>query len=90
MVKESFDKLVDHFISGGFFLVEAVEFLEKSMIARALERTNGNRLAASKMLGIHRNTLQRKTEQYQIGSRKLAPKPALPAKPVRARPRKAG
>jgi DNA-binding NtrC family response regulator len=92
LIKENFDKLVDHFVTGGFFLVEAVELLEKSMIARALEKTNGNRLAASKLLGIHRNTLQRKTEQYQIEGRKTkaARKPAQRVKAAVAHSRKSG
>jgi DNA-binding NtrC family response regulator len=66
-MKESFERLVDHLIESGFFLEEAVEILEKTLIARAVERTDGNRSAASKLLGIHRNTLQRKIDQYQLG-----------------------
>ena len=41
-MKESFDSLIDHLVSGGFFLEEAVEILEKGMIARALAKTNQN------------------------------------------------
>jgi DNA-binding NtrC family response regulator len=65
-MKETFDSLVDHFIAGGFFLEEAIELLEKGLIQRALEQTSGNRSAASKLLGIHRNTLQRKLAEYRI------------------------
>ena len=39
-------------MDGGFFLEEAVEILERSLITRALERTGGNRSRASKLLGI--------------------------------------
>lgn len=69
-MKESFERLVDHLIENGFFLEEAVEILEKTLIARAVERTDGNRSAASKLLGIHRNTLQRKIDQYQLGDQR--------------------
>ena len=65
-MKEKFDSLVEHLLDNGFFLVEAVELLEKGMIGRAMARTNGNRSAASKLLGIHRNTLQRKCAEYKL------------------------
>jgi DNA-binding NtrC family response regulator len=65
-MKHTFDDLVDHLIKGGFFLEEAVEILEKTLIIRTLERTGGNRSAASKLLGIHRNTLQRKTHDFKL------------------------
>ena len=75
-MKENFDAVVDHLVGNGFFLEEAVELLERTMIERALERTKGNRCAASKVLGIHRNTLQRKIEDYQIEGKKKAPRKA--------------
>lgn len=65
-MKESFDELINHLVVGGFFLEEAVEILEKGMIERALTRMNQNQSEASKLLGIHRNTLQRKMTQFQI------------------------
>ena len=76
-----------HLVGSGFFLEEAVEILEKTLIARALE-THGNRSAAAKQLGIHRNTLQRKMVQYQLkGARSGAsPRFAKPAAPESARP----
>ena len=65
-MKETFEKIVDHLLENGFFMEEAVEILEKTLIARAVERTDGNRSAASKLLGIHRNTLQRKLVEYKL------------------------
>lgn len=65
-MKESFDQLIDHLVSAGFFLEEAVEILEKGMIERVLRRCEGNQSEASKALGIHRNTLQRKMVTYSI------------------------
>jgi len=72
-MKETFEKLVDHLLANGFFMEEAVEILEKTLIARAVERTGGNRCAASKLLGIHRNTLQRKMLEYKIGEPRRKP-----------------
>jgi DNA-binding NtrC family response regulator len=68
-MSENFESLIEHLLGNGFFLEEAIELIEKTLIARALERTRGNRTAASKILGIHRNTLQRKIAQYQISAR---------------------
>jgi Fis family transcriptional regulator, factor for inversion stimulation protein len=69
-MKDKFEGLVDDLLAGGFFLEEAIELLEKTMIQRSLERTSGNQSAASKQLGIHRNTLQRKMLAYAIGNRR--------------------
>jgi DNA-binding NtrC family response regulator len=63
---QTFDGLVDHLVKGGFFLEEAVELLEKTLITRVLEHTKGNRSAASKLLGIHRNTLQKKMIDFKL------------------------
>jgi DNA-binding NtrC family response regulator len=87
-MKEKFDSLVEHLLDNGFFLEEAVELLEKEMIARAIVRTNGNRCAAAKLLGIHRNTLQRKREEYQMLTRRVQRKPPRKAERAAARTRK--
>jgi len=65
-MKERFDGLLEHLLNGNIFLEEAIEILEKGMIQRVLERTGGNQSEASKQLGIHRNTLQRKMVQYNL------------------------
>lgn len=65
-MNERFESLIEHLLGNGFFLEEAIELIEKTLIERALERSHGNQTAASKALGIHRNTLQRKMAQYQL------------------------
>jgi len=65
-MKDKFDGLVEQLLNGGIFLPEAIEILEKGMIARSLERNKGRQLTASKQLGIHRNTLQRKIVEYGL------------------------
>ena len=79
-MKESFDALIDHLVSGGFFMEEAVEILEKGMIERALTKTKQNQSEASKVLGIHRNTLQRKMAQFAIDGKHPRRKPVAKAK----------
>jgi len=72
-MRHTFDDLADHLIKGGFFLEEAVEILEKTLIIRTLERTSCNRSSASKLLGIHRNTLQRKMLDFKLDTPKRKP-----------------
>ena len=67
-MKEKFEALVNHIVGNGFFLEEVVEILERTLIERTLEHTGGNRSEASKRLGIHRNTLSRKIDEYKIAS----------------------
>jgi len=40
--------------------------IERIAIAKALERSFGNQVAASKMLGLHRNTLRAKIRKFNI------------------------
>ena len=89
-MKERFDALIDHLMNAGFFLEQAVEILEKVMIERSLQLTRTNQSEAAKLLGIHRNTLQRKMLEYKIDGRRPRRKPVARAqsKTVR-RPRKA-
>ncbi len=79
-MKQTFEHLVDHLLQQGFFLEEAVEMLERTLIARALDRTRGNCSAASKLLGIHRNTLQRKILEFKL--ERKAPQKVKSAKRV--------
>lgn len=67
------DQLAEQLLDSGFFLEEAVELLEKGLITGALTRTEGNQSEASKILGIHRNTLQRKMLEFKIDGRRKKP-----------------
>lgn len=74
-MKDHFDGLIDHLLNAGFFLEQAVEILEQGMIERVLQRTEGNRSEAARILGIHRNTLLRKMTTYRIDGDGLKGKP---------------
>jgi len=87
-MKQEFDVLVEHLLAGNIFLEEAIELLEKRMIQGALTRSGGKQTAASKLLGIHRNTLQRKMVQYELGNGRPRRKPA--ARAGRPHKRKSG
>jgi DNA-binding NtrC family response regulator len=89
-MKDKFDGLVDHLLSGNIFLEQAIEVLERSMIQRALERAEGNQSEASRQLGIHRNTLQRKLVEYGMASSRTRPRRKTIARQGRPRRPKAG
>jgi Fis family transcriptional regulator len=84
-MKESFDAFLKHLMEAGFFLEQAIEILEKGMIERALQATGANQCEAARMLGIHRNTLQRKMLQYKIDGKHPRRKPAGRAKAAQAK-----
>jgi DNA-binding NtrC family response regulator len=87
-MKNEFDRLVEHLLAGDIFLQQAIELLERRMIQGALEASGGKQTAASKRLGIHRNTLQRKMVEYQLANSRPRRKPA--GRAGRAAKRKSG
>ena len=78
-MKNEFDALVERLLAGNILLEEAIELLERRMIQRALDGSGGKQTAAAKRLGIHRNTLQRKMVEYQLGNTHPRRKPAVRA-----------
>jgi DNA-binding NtrC family response regulator len=87
-MKNEFQGLAGRLLGGNILLDEAVEILERSMIEGALALHRGNQSAASKQLGIHRNTLQRKLAGYGLAAGRPRRKPA--AKAARGRSRRRG
>lgn len=55
-------------VERGILFDEAVGEFEKRFIKRVLDRANGNQSRAAQVLGIHRNTLSRKIDEYKIGN----------------------
>ena len=84
-MKTEFQGLADRLLGGNIPLDEAVEILERSMIEGALALHRGNQSAASKQLGIHRNTLQRKLAGYGLDNGRPRRKPAVKAARGRSR-----
>jgi Fis family transcriptional regulator len=87
-MREKFEGLVEQLLRGGVELQDAIEVLERSMIQAALKENSGNQCAASKQLGIHRNTLQRKMVEYGIGNGRTHPRRKPAARAGRARKKK--
>lgn len=65
-MKDQLEGLVAQMVDKGILFDEAVGEFEKRLIKRALDQTDGNQCKAAKMLGIHRNTLSRKVEEYKL------------------------
>ena len=65
-MKEQFETLIGQLVDRGIRLEEAVSEFEKKFIKRALERSGGNQSRAARELGIHRNTLSRKVDEYKL------------------------
>jgi DNA-binding NtrC family response regulator len=67
--------LVEYVLDGGLFLEETIELVERALIEGALARAEGNQSAASKALGIHRNTIKRKIAEYDLKAARVRRKP---------------
>ncbi len=65
-MKDQLERLVNQMVERGIYFDEAIEEFEKRFIKRVLDRANGNQSRAAQLLGIHRNTLSRKIEEYKL------------------------
>ncbi|MBI2820104.1 MAG: helix-turn-helix domain-containing protein [Acidobacteria bacterium] len=68
-MKDQVERLISEMVNAGVFFQDAVSEFEKKYIRKVLEVSGGNQSRAAKALGIHRNTLGRKMEEYHISSR---------------------
>ncbi|MEW6349151.1 MAG: helix-turn-helix domain-containing protein [Thermodesulfobacteriota bacterium] len=59
------DYLLDNAVEGIYPLV--IREVERRILAKALERSRGNKLQAAKLLGISRNTFRRKIRELVDG-----------------------
>jgi len=65
-VKEKLESLVAEMIERRIYLDEAMDEFEKRFIQNALNKTGGNQTKAAQVLGVHRNTLNRKIAQHKL------------------------
>ncbi len=68
-MKDQLESLIAQLVERGVPFASALEEFEKKYIRRVLERTQGNQSRAARLLGMHRNTLSRKIETYQLEAR---------------------
>ena len=69
-MKDQLESLVSQMVERGILFDEAICEFEKRFIKRVLEDANGNQSRAAQMLGIHRNTLSRKIDEYKLDNRR--------------------
>ena len=65
-MREQLERLVAEMVHRGIRYEDAHREFEKHFIMQALNKVNGNLVRASELLGIHRNTLSRKVNSYQL------------------------
>ena len=65
-MKEKLESLVAEMIERRIYLDEAVGEFEKRFMQNALTKTGGNQTKAARVLGVHRNTLNRKIAQHKL------------------------
>jgi len=68
-LKDQLEALVSQMVEQGIDYADAVNEFEKRFIKRVLEKTNGNQSRAARELGIHRNTLSRKIDEFNLDHR---------------------
>jgi len=68
-VKDQVERLISEMVNAGVFFQDAVSEFEKKYIRKVLENNGGNQSKAAKALGIHRNTLGRKMDEYHLSNR---------------------
>ncbi len=83
-MKEQIDRLISEMVTAGVFFQDAMSEFEKKYIRKVLEASGGNQSQAAKALGIHRNTLGRKMEEYHLASRNGTVRSSKPAPRKRA------
>jgi len=67
-MRAELEELIDQMISHGILFEEAVQEFERRFILNIVSRHNHNLSKAAAALGIHRNTLSKRLEQYQNGT----------------------
>ena len=65
-MKEKLESLVAEMVERRIYLDEALDEFEKKFIQSALTKTDGNQSKAARILGVHRNTLNRKIAQHKL------------------------
>ena len=66
-MKDLMERLIAQMVAAGMFFPDAVSEFERRYIRKVLDDSHGNQSQAAKTLGIHRNTLGRKAEEYKLG-----------------------
>jgi len=66
VISERLEKLVEEMVDKDVQFNDAIHEFEKRFIARVLGNCDGSLTKTADKLGIHRNTLTRKMDEYKI------------------------
>jgi len=69
VISDRLEKLVEEMVDKGVHFDDAIREFEKRFIARVLGNCSGSVTKTADKLGIHRNTLTRKMDEYKIKKR---------------------
>jgi DNA-binding NtrC family response regulator len=69
VISDRLEKLVEEMVEKGVQFDDAIREFEKRFIARVLGNCDGSVTKTAGKLGIHRNTLTRKMDEYKIRKR---------------------
>ena len=72
-MKTELEALIESMLAGGILFEEAVKEFEKQFILKVVNHNHNNLSKAATELGIHRNTLTKRLQDYE---QKTAPKKA--------------
>ena len=70
-MKKQLESLVRQMIDRGLFFDEATKEFEKTFIMAGLEKAEGNRTRAAKMIGLHRNTFRNKILSFGLSTSEI-------------------
>ena len=65
LLRDQLDHLVDEMVTKGVHYEDAQREFEKRFIAKVLTKAGGNLCKAADLLGMHRNTLSRKSAEHR-------------------------
>jgi Fis family transcriptional regulator, factor for inversion stimulation protein len=65
-LKDQLEALINQMVEQGIAFEDAVSEFEKRFVKRVLEKANGNQSKAANELRIHRNTLSRKIDEFNL------------------------
>ena len=71
MIKQVLEEVIEEMLDKGIYWPEFSAQLEKLYIMKALSKTNGSVYKAAELMGIHRNTLSKRIQEYGIDKTKL-------------------
>lgn len=67
-MKDQLEAIIGQMVDRGILLDEALTEFERRFIKCAMDHSAGNQCRAARLLGIHRNTLSRKVDEYNIAN----------------------